>query len=105
MEGFLNLKIPIYQRVLFTRSVAVLPALSVSFLAKDTVLEACTYLNILQCLQLPFALIPLIKFASSKKVLREFAIPTYQTVFLSSCGGALTIMNFVVLDKEYKIYK
>ena len=62
----------------------------------------CNYLNILQCFQLPFALIPLIKFSSSKKILREFAIPKWQTIFASFCGLTLTIMNFVVFNIECK---
>lgn len=38
MEGFLDIKLPIYQRVLLTRCVAIVPALSISFLNQNSLL-------------------------------------------------------------------
>jgi natural resistance-associated macrophage protein len=32
MEGFLEISMPVWQRVLFTRSIALIPALSISFM-------------------------------------------------------------------------
>ena len=32
MEGFLNFKLPVYQRVLLTRSIAIVPAIIVTFM-------------------------------------------------------------------------
>lgn len=64
MEGFLDIKLPVWKRVFFTRCIAVMPALVVAFIADYD--EVDTYLNILQSIQLPFALIPLIKFTSSE---------------------------------------
>ena len=64
MEGFLDIKLPVWKRVFVTRSIAILPALAVAFISNFD--EVDTYLNILQSIQLPFALIPLIKFTSSE---------------------------------------
>ena len=64
MQGFLNLQIPTYMRVLITRSIAIVPAITVAFIGDLDNFGG--YLNILQAIQLPFALIPLLKFTSTK---------------------------------------
>jgi len=73
MEGFLTLRLAAWKRVIFTRALALLPALLVALLAPsqdshagDTLDE---YLNILQSMQLPFALLPLLHFTSSRRVM------------------------------------
>ncbi len=45
MEGFLNIKLPVWKRVFVTRSIAIFPALIVAFIADYD--EIDTYLNIL----------------------------------------------------------
>lgn len=77
MEGFLNFQIPVYQRVMLTRSIAIVPAIIVTFLNQDSLLGMDTILNILQSVQLPFALVPLIKFVSNKKIMGIFAISRF----------------------------
>jgi len=54
----------VWKRVLITRSVAILPALVVVFM--HNLDQVDTYLNILQSVQLPFAIIPLLKFTSDE---------------------------------------
>lgn len=71
MEGFFNIKLTVWKRVLVTRSIAILPALAVAFMHDFD--EVDTYLNILQSIQLPFAMVPLIKFTSSEKIMGRFA--------------------------------
>ena len=46
MEGFFDIKLTVWKRVMVTRSIAILPALSVAFLQDYD--EMDTYLNILQ---------------------------------------------------------
>ena len=48
-------------------------------------------------MQLPFALVPLIKFVSSEKIMGEFVVPKYQIAFASAFGFLLFIMNFVMI--------
>ena len=50
----------------------------ISFVSPDTITGMDEYLNILQTLQLPFALVPLIKFVGNKKIMGDFAIPKWQ---------------------------
>ena len=74
MEGFLNFKLPVYKRVLLTRAVAIVPALTVVFMNADNLTNLDNILNVSQAVLLPFALIPLLKFVGSKKVMGDFAL-------------------------------
>ena len=47
MEGFIDIKLPIYQRVMITRSIAIIPALIVSFMNNDFLTDMDNILNIL----------------------------------------------------------
>lgn len=71
MEGFFDIKLPVWKRVLVTRSIAILPALSIAFISDFDKFDNA--LNILQSVQLPFALIPLIKFTSDSKIMGNYA--------------------------------
>lgn len=66
MEGFLQLKIRAWLRNLVTRSVAVLPSLLVALIAGPEGSDELIVLSqVVLSLQLPFALIPLVKLTSS----------------------------------------
>eukprot|EP00611_Tribonema_gayanum_P003965 TRINITY_DN1319_c0_g1_i5.p1 TRINITY_DN1319_c0_g1~~TRINITY_DN1319_c0_g1_i5.p1 ORF type:complete len:545 (+),score=164.86 TRINITY_DN1319_c0_g1_i5:1120-2754(+) len=73
MEGFLQLNIPQWQRALLTRTVALGPALLVTILLGDTD-KLTQWLNVLQSVQLPFALIPLVHFCGSKQLMGDFVV-------------------------------
>lgn len=93
MEGFLDIKLPVWKRVTLTRLIAILPALSVSFMDKFD--EMDTYLNILQSIQLPFAMIPLLVFASSPKIMGQFAIPLHLIVLSIALASLLIMLNMI----------
>lgn len=48
MEGFVDIKLPVWKRVIVTRSVAICPALVVAFMQDFDNVD--TYLNILQAI-------------------------------------------------------
>ena len=74
MEGFLNLQWKRWQRVLLTRTVAILPTFFVAFYANiEDLSKMNDLLNCLMSLMLPFALIPTITFSSSKHIMGDFA--------------------------------
>jgi NRAMP (natural resistance-associated macrophage protein)-like metal ion transporter len=57
MEGFLNFKIAPWKRVLITRSFAMVPTVLVAAFANPHVLGSLNeWMNILQSVQLPFAM-------------------------------------------------
>merc|ERR1712241_573436 len=92
MEGFLNLKWKRWQRVLLTRTVAILPTFLVAFYENIEDLPSMNdLLNCLMSLQLPFALIPTIAFSSSAKTMGEFASGRSSRIF-SLCLSLLVIL-------------
>ncbi|CAH8824977.1 unnamed protein product [Trichobilharzia szidati] len=89
MEGFLNLKWKRWQRVLLTRSIAILPTiLTTVFKGIGDLTDMNDLLNVLMSVQLPFAVIPLLTFTSSKAVMEEFSnsIPVMICANLISLG-------------------
>ncbi|XP_053564191.1 natural resistance-associated macrophage protein 2 [Bombina bombina] len=74
MEGFLNLKWSRFARVVLTRTIAITPTLLVAiFQDVERLTGMNDFLNVLQSLQLPFALIPILTFTSLPSVMSEFA--------------------------------
>lgn len=74
MEGFLNLRWVRWRRVVFTRTIAIIPTFCVAYFSNiDDMTVLNDFLNVIMTLQLPFAVIPLVTFTSSTKVMGEFA--------------------------------
>ncbi|SKC84439.1 manganese transport protein [Burkholderia sp. CF099] len=79
MEGFLQLKIPCYQRRFITRALALIPALiGVQMLGNSAVGQLLVASQVVLSLQLPFALYPLIRMTDDRALMGEFAnrLPT-----------------------------
>ena len=73
MEGFLNLQWVRWRRVLFTRTIAIIPTLIVAVYADMKDLSNMNdILNAVMSLQLPFATLPCIAFTSSVHIMGEF---------------------------------
>ena len=99
MEGFWKIQLPQWKRVIVTRSIALIPALLVSILAQtgsgDTLDE---WLNVLQSVQLPFALLPVLHFTSSKRIMGEFANGPWLKIFVSTISvGVLGINMYLII--------
>ena len=86
LEGFLDLKIPCWQRRLITRTLALLPAfIGVYILGDHSVGKLLIYSQVILSLQLPFAIIPLIYFNSNKNIMKEWT----NTKFIQFIGWAI----------------
>ena len=99
MEGFFDIKLPVWKRVLVTRSIAIMPALVVAFMENFDSVD--TYLNILQSIQLPFALIPLLKFTSSEMIMGKFKnkkCPFYFSVVMALFLFVINAMTLIPTD-------
>ncbi|KAM7431437.1 hypothetical protein ABFA07_017999 [Porites harrisoni] len=73
MEGFLKISWARWKRVLFTRSIAIGPTLLVAFFEGVQDLTGMNdFLNVLQSLQLPFALIPVLQFTGDPTLMKSF---------------------------------
>jgi manganese transport protein len=74
LEGFLNLKIPCYQRRLITRALALGPALvGVLWLGEGSVGRLLVLSQVVLTVQLPFAVWPLIRFTGDRRLMGAFA--------------------------------
>ena len=84
MEGFLEWRIPIWLRTLITRLLSLGPAVAVAVLTSSSPNlnnRVDQWINVLQSVQLPFALLPVLHFNSDKTLMGEFALaPRYQAL-------------------------
>ncbi|XP_043714004.1 metal transporter Nramp2-like isoform X2 [Telopea speciosissima] len=77
MGGFLNLRLKKWLRSVITRSVAIIPTIIVAlvFDSSDATLDVLNeWLNVLQSVQIPFALIPLLSLVSKEEIMGVFKI-------------------------------
>ncbi len=74
MEGFLHFRMRPWLRRLITRSLAIIPAVFVIGLSGEGGTGNLLVLSqVILSLQLPFAVVPLVKFTASKQLMRDFA--------------------------------
>lgn len=73
MEGFLDYRAPPLIRRLVTRVIAIMPALTViSILGDHGTYQLLIFCQVVLALQLPFAIVPMIRFTSSKRRMQDF---------------------------------
>ncbi|XP_050407510.2 uncharacterized protein LOC126822588 [Patella vulgata] len=72
MQGFLNIKWAKWKRVLLTRSIAIVPTIIVAILATSDLDDMNSWLNVLQSVQLPFALLPILHFTNNERIMGDF---------------------------------
>ena len=98
MEGFLNFRIPAWQRRVITRLLAIGPA---AFVAGSYGAEGTTKLLILSqvvlSLQLPFAVVPLVKFTSDRKLMGSFANPAWLKCLAWAISAIIIGLNLKLL--------
>ena len=93
MGGCLSLKLAPWKRVAFTRVFALGPALIValSTYSNPRVFNSFNeYLNVLQSVQLPFAMLPVLHFTASRRRLGRF-VSSRKWMALSVCLALLVI--------------
>ncbi|KAG0474048.1 hypothetical protein HPP92_015905 [Vanilla planifolia] len=102
MGGFLNLKLKKWLRALITRSFAIVPTMVVAlfFDTSDASLDVLNeWLNVLQSVQIPFALIPLLTLVSKEHVMGDFKISYSMKVVTWIVAALLIIINgYLLLD-------
>lgn len=102
MEGFLAWTVPIWVRTLITRSIALGPAVVVALLTSDNPNLNNTvnqWLNILQSVQLPFALLPVLHFCSDRPTMGDFTLrKRYQAVCWALALIVIGVNVYLVVD-------
>ena len=90
MEGFIHLRIAPWLRRLVTRLMAVIPAIIVIAVAGDGATTRLLLLSqVILSMQLSFAVIPLVQFTGSKRIMGEFVNAVW--VRVAGWGAALLI--------------
>jgi manganese transport protein len=75
MEGFLHLRLPNWARRLITRSIAIVPVVFVTALyGEHGTANLLVFSQVILSMQLPFAVIPLVRFVSDRRKMGDFAI-------------------------------
>jgi manganese transport protein len=90
MEGFVRLRMSPVKRSLLTRSLAIVPAVTVLALRGDQgVLELLVLSQVVLSLQLPFAMVPLIRFTSDKRIMGSFSSPPWMRYLAWAATAAI----------------
>jgi manganese transport protein len=94
MEGFLHIHLKPWLRRLITRSLAIIPAALVIGIAGEDKLTALLILSqVILSFQLPFAVIPLVQFTSSRRLMGEFANSRLTIVISWIVVAAILVFN------------
>jgi manganese transport protein len=98
MEGFLRLRIPRWARRLLTRGIAIVPVLVVTaFYGERGTAQLLVFSQVILSMQLPFAVVPLVKFVSDKRKMGKFVIPMWLAVLAWIVAGIILVLNFKLL--------
>lgn len=102
MGGFLNLRLKKSLRALITRSCAIVPTIIVAlvFNKSESSLDVLNeWLNVLQSIQIPFALIPLLTLVSKEQVMGVFKIGlTLERIAWTVAALVLFINGYLLLN-------
>ena len=99
-EGFTGLKIKFWQRLLLTRSMTLIPTVIIAVLtASNAVIFSVIneWINILESVVLPFAMIPAVQLTTNRQVMGEFGTGAVGTLFNYSLIGALIGVNWYLI--------
>ena len=98
MEGFLRFRLPPVFRRLVTRLIAIIPAVIVTWVYGASGTARLLILSqVILSMQLPFAVIPLMMFASDKARLGTLAAPRWQVVLGWVIAVVIVVLNVKVL--------
>jgi manganese transport protein len=98
MEGFLNLRLKPWLRRLITRSIAITPAVIViGFYGEEKVTSLLILSQVVLSFQLPFAVIPLVRFTSDRVRMGAFANSRFTKILAWTAAAAILGFNFELL--------
>lgn len=98
MEGFLHIRLPHWMRRLVTRAVAIVPVVVVAALYGESGTAKLLILSqVVLSMQLPFAVIPLVQFVSSKKKMGALAISKPVAALSWLVAAIILVLNVKLL--------
>jgi manganese transport protein len=94
MEGFLNLRMQPWLRRMLTRLLAIVPAiLVIQSYGEESTYRMLILSQVILSLQLPFAVIPLIRFTSDEQRMGSFANPAWMKTFAWISAAIIVSLN------------
>ncbi|AME26869.1 Nramp family divalent metal transporter [Burkholderia sp. PAMC 26561] len=98
MEGFLRLRIPNWARRLLTRGIAIVPVVIVTAIyGEKGTAQLLVLSQVVLSMQLPFAIIPLVRFVTDRQKMGKFVVPKLITALSWAVGGIILVLNFKLL--------
>ncbi len=98
MEGYMQLKLRPWLRRLLTRLVAIVPALFATVYYGDSgVARLLIFSQVILSLQLPFAVIPLVRFTSDRSKMGALANPRWLTALAWAVAALIVALNGAML--------
>ena len=103
MEGFLNFRMRPWLRRLITRTLAIIPAaFTVYFAGGHGTFELLLLSQVILNMQLPFAVIPLIHFTSSRERMGEFANRAWVQVLAWAAAALILVLDLWLVALSVK---
>ncbi|SFO26943.1 manganese transport protein [Bradyrhizobium sp. Ghvi] len=98
MEGFLDLRLPSWARRLLTRGIAIIPVIAITAIYGERgTADLLVFSQVVLSMQLPFAVIPLVRFVSDRRKMGQFAIAPYVAAIAWIVSGVIVILNVKLL--------
>jgi manganese transport protein len=98
MEGFLKLRLAPWLRRLLTRMIAIVPAVVVTIWAGGKATGQLLILSqVVLSLQLPFAVVPLVRFTTDRKLMGELVAPRWVAVLAWAVTAVIITLNIKLL--------
>lgn len=100
MEGFINLKMPLWAQRVITRLLSVTPVIifAIYYHGNEAKIEnLLTLSQVFLSIALPFAMIPLVMFTSSKDLMGEFVNKTWSRILGWIIAVILIILNIYLI--------
>jgi manganese transport protein len=107
MEGFLHFRIKPWLRRLFTRAMAIIPAVIViagSSKENEGIYQLLILSQVILSLQLSFAVIPLIRFTGSKRKMGPFVNPVWLSVLSWAVAGVILFLNVKLVSEQIGLW-
>lgn len=94
MEGFLNFRMRPWLRRLITRGVAIVPAaLTIQYAGDEGAYRLLILSQVVLSLQLPFAIVPLVRFTGDRRRMGELANPGWVKALGYGCAALIIGLN------------
>lgn len=94
MEGFLQFRMRPWLRRMITRTIAIVPAVVVIiYVGEQGIYQLLILSQVVLSLQLPFAVVPLVKFTSSKQKMGPFVSPAWVKVLAWLITAIIVALN------------